>query len=222
MIKKAHRHSHEAIRGREEEHNPSSGYWPEAVRIKTVELSAESRGKVLEVGCGEGLLLTRLAKTYPGLDIFGIDSNPAQIERARRKLEKNHLNNVRVCLQDAENISFADESFDRVICVNFFYNMASEESVRRVLKSMNRVCKKGGRMIFDFRNALNPLLWLKYRFAVYYDKTTRGLPLKTYRPEHVKSILKDSGLTIKRSMFMGLPILKRLAPIIMIEAEKRC
>ena len=47
-----------------------------------VAAAAPKQGKVLEVGCGPGLLAIQMARSH-GLEVTGLDLDPAMIERAR-------------------------------------------------------------------------------------------------------------------------------------------
>jgi SAM-dependent methyltransferase len=41
--------------------------------------------RVLELGCGHGILLSELHDTYPDLTLVGVDRSPAMVEAARRR-----------------------------------------------------------------------------------------------------------------------------------------
>merc|ERR1719502_1393055 len=41
--------------------------------------------KVVDLGCGAGVVATSLAENFPGCDVTGIDLNPLQIERANAR-----------------------------------------------------------------------------------------------------------------------------------------
>ncbi|MDP2906073.1 MAG: class I SAM-dependent methyltransferase [Candidatus Omnitrophota bacterium] len=198
----------------------SAGYWQRQVREAALMLCQRLRqGRVLEVGCGEGLFLQALARQNAGLEIWGVDNNNARLESAGKRLCRDKFKDIHLALQRAEDLDFRDEYFDLVICINVFFNLPSTEVMKQVLGEIKRVCRKSGRVIFDFRNADNPLLNLKYKLAPYYDSTVRDLPLKTYRPREIEMILKDLNFRILNKRFIGLA-LKRYAPIIIIEAEK--
>jgi hypothetical protein len=73
-------------------------------------------------------------------------------------------------------------------------------------------------MIFDFRNSLNPLLFIKYRLARYYDDTLKSLSLKTYSPEEIGSVLKELGMTAVKKRFIGFNS-RFLAAAVVVEAK---
>jgi trans-aconitate methyltransferase len=45
-----------------------------------------ARGRVLDLGCGQGLLLAILAESRPELELRGIERDPADVRRAQRAL----------------------------------------------------------------------------------------------------------------------------------------
>src|SRR5829696_739538 len=72
----------------------------------------QARGeRVLEVGVGLGTDLARFARA--GAEVTGIDFSERSVELARRRLELDGLQGE-VLVADAENLPFADSTFDRV------------------------------------------------------------------------------------------------------------
>ena len=58
-----------------------------AHRVADVALSAvPAPGRVLDVGCGTGALLFRLAACLPGTDLAGVDPAPRMLAEARKRL----------------------------------------------------------------------------------------------------------------------------------------
>jgi ubiquinone/menaquinone biosynthesis C-methylase UbiE len=220
MMRKLYYRLHRVSKFREKD-EPSGGWWHRRVRQEAVNLCQKYKGRVLEVGCGEGLFLANLAILNPRIEIVGIDNNINKLSKAKERCAINKLNNIELIDANALGIPFSDEYFDGTVCINTFFNMQSIEIVNQALAEIARVCKKGGKIIFDFRNSLNPFLRLKYKFSPYYDATVKEdkLPLNTYNPKDMEKVLSKLNLTIMNKIYIGFPG-NILSPIIMIEAEK--
>ena len=67
--------------------------------------------KVLEVGCGRGHLLARLAKH--GLDVIGVDKSTQMVNAARKRLRKANLSGQVICA-DAKQIPLPDASIGTI------------------------------------------------------------------------------------------------------------
>ena len=194
----------------------SAGVWQDRIRSASLQLCGWE-GNILEVGCGEGLFLGQLNLARERLQLWGVDNSSVRIERTRKRLEgkKIHLS-----VEDATKLSFEDGFFDKVVCINVFFNMPGIDTVRKTVLEMKRVAKNDARLIFDFRNADNPLLALKYSLAPLYDPTVKTLPLKTYSLAQIRSLLDSTGLEIVSLDHFGA-LFKIWAPIILVEAKKR-
>lgn len=216
MIKKIYSWFHAKTSRQDERGEYSSGLWQDLVRQQAIDWCSQIPGRILEVGCGEGLFLGQLNKRNPVLELWGLDNSLARIERAERRLAgaKMHWE-----VGDATQLVYVDNFFSSTVCINVFFNMPSADIVRKALLEMKRVTCKGGEIIFDFRNGANPLLALKYKFAPWYDRTVKDLPLKTYSLSFMENLLKESGLEIIEKKFIGNAIFFPPA-IIIIRARK--
>jgi len=199
----------------------SAGIWQEKVRRTAVDLLRGQNGNILEVGCGEGLFLVELARSNPASDIYGVDFNQERLIAAEARINNSGFKRVNLALQQAPNINFKDAEFDAVVCVNVFFNMPSLEVVKETLLQARRILKNNGRIIFDFRNSLNPLLFLKYRFAKYYDPSVKNLPLNTFAPGAIERILQELSFEITNKKFIDPVFFNNFAPVIVVEARKR-
>ncbi len=197
----------------------SSGHWQAMIRRQALNSSKGIEGNVLEVGCGEGLFLVRLAREKPKLNIYGIDNNISRLSEAESKIKKNEINNVNLSCQQAEKMSFSDEYFDAVFCINVFFNMNSLEDVKKALREVSRVLKPSGKFIFDFRNKRNLLLKIKYSLAKFYDPTVKNLALKTYTIEEINEALMQAKFKSNKLIPLGFPK-NNLAPIFVVSAQK--
>ncbi|MFH2137100.1 MAG: class I SAM-dependent methyltransferase [Candidatus Omnitrophota bacterium] len=221
MIKRLYTWFHKAVAKDEEKDQPSGGVWPHVVRKGVLNICQATQGAVMEVGCGEGLFIRQLALNNPGLKITGVDNNSVKLEEAKRKCHELGLVNVNIIFADAANIPVSAECFNCVVCINVLLNLPSIEVVRSIIKEISRVCACGGKFVFDFRNSANPVVNLKYRLAPYYDETVKrdSLPLNTYSSKQITALLSENKFKVISRKYLGFPY-NRLAPIIIIEAEK--
>lgn len=220
MLHKIYYWFHRKSSKSEERGEYSSGYWQDRVRRDALKLCRDTKGKLLEVGCGEGLFLTKLTLVSKDMEIYGIDNWPEILKKGDKRIKAKGIKNVRLSLADAISLPFKDSYFDTVVCINVIFNLESLNIVKKVLNEIARVCKKGGRIIFDFRNRKNPFLYFKYKLAPFYDQTIKNLPLKTYNLEDMRFLSESLGLKITNQIAIGFPI-KSVAPIIILELERR-
>ena len=90
MFEKIYYLFHRLLSKPDERGEYSGGYWQDMVRGKTLLLCRGLKGKVLEVGCGEGLFLVQLVRQNPDLGIWGIDNSDERLSQAKARLsEKN-------------------------------------------------------------------------------------------------------------------------------------
>jgi len=216
VIKGLYSWIHSKLSRPEERGEYSSGIWQDSVRQQALQWCARAQRRVLEVGCGEGLFLAQLKKMNPGLELWGIDNSAGRIEQARGRITDE---GIHLAVGDATRLSFGDGFFDTSACINVFFNMPSFDIVRKALIEMKRVTKRGGGIIFDFRNAANPVIAMKYRLAPFYDRTVRDLPLNTYYMRDIERMLEELGLEIKQKRDIGAMALFG-ASVIIIEARK--
>jgi SAM-dependent methyltransferase len=97
--------------------------------------AAESPRRVLEVGCGEGVVLATLAVRLPGARIDGVELDETALGQARARCPGATL--VR---GDACELPFEDRSFDLVVCLEVLEHLP--EPVR-ALRELRRVARGG-------------------------------------------------------------------------------
>jgi ubiquinone/menaquinone biosynthesis C-methylase UbiE len=104
------------------------------------------RANVLDLGCGTGRLLNRLAKTFPDLHGMGVDLSSQMLQVARR----NNCYHPRLIFVEgkAESLFFAQEQFDAVFSTISFLHYPEP---KQVFAEVTRVLKVGGKFyLVDF------------------------------------------------------------------------
>ena len=100
-------------------------------------LEGHVHGCVLDLGCGTGEMLVRLAERYPDLKLTGADLSPASLEVAKKKLRPCD----RLIEADAQHLPFEDASFDELLCMHSFHHYPHP---KRVMKEIRRVLREDG------------------------------------------------------------------------------
>jgi len=201
---------------------PSAGFWQNQIRKESSEMCRDAKGKLLEIGCGEGLFLALLAKKNKDLELYGVDKEKRAIASAEKFLKEKSCGRITLCETQAARLPYEDSFFDNVACVNILYNLPTPQEVEEMLQEAERVLKSGGSIFFDFKNSRNPLVRFKYRWAKYYDATIaeQHLPLTTLDPVFVSSMLLRLGFLTVREKNFGFPW-DLWAPIVIIQAQKK-
>ncbi len=92
--------------------------------------------KVLDVGCGSGVPITRLLNQH--FEVTGIDLSETQIELARQAVPQ-----ARFICQDMTELAFPDTSFD-AICSYYAIIHIPREEHRQLLLNFHRMLKPNG------------------------------------------------------------------------------
>lgn len=123
--------------------------------------------KVLDLGTGTGVL-PRNMYNY-GAEWTGTDISPNQIAQAKRLADEMHQD-IRYMAVAAENIDFADNSFDVITACQCFWYFDHE----KVIPELARILKGGGKLLVLY------MAWLPYEDEI--AKASEKLVLK-YSPK---------------------------------------
>ncbi|PKN08518.1 MAG: 3-demethylubiquinone-9 3-O-methyltransferase [Deltaproteobacteria bacterium HGW-Deltaproteobacteria-8] len=102
--------------------------------------------KLLDVGCGGGLLAEEFARA--GFEVAGIDPAPETIDTARAHASTSGLP-IEYELGSGEHLPYPDGSFDHVACCDVLEHV---DDVDRVVGEISRVLRPGGLFLYDTVN----------------------------------------------------------------------
>lgn len=130
--------------------------------------------RVLDVGCGTGATLARLE----GMEAFGVEPEAAALAYcARRGLS-------RVVRGRAEELPFADGTFDLVMALDVIEHIEDDAAAARELV---RVTRPGGAVLITV--PAHPLLWSSHDAALHH--------VRRYRRPEFERVLTGAGLRIE-------------------------
>ena len=111
-------------------------------RLQAIQrMGIQTGDRVLEVGIGTGIN----APLYPrDCAVTGIDLSHSMLEKARERVARKDIRNVRLLEMDAADIKFADESFD-IVYAPYLISVVPDPVA--VVREMVRVCRLGGKII---------------------------------------------------------------------------
>jgi phosphatidylethanolamine/phosphatidyl-N-methylethanolamine N-methyltransferase len=119
-------------------------------RMRAIErMGIKPDDRILEVGVGTGIN----AALYPrDCAVSGIDLSESMLEKARDRVARKGIRNVRLLEMDAADLKFADGTFD-IVYAPYLISVVPDPVA--VAREMRRVCRPGGRIIIlnHFRSA---------------------------------------------------------------------
>ncbi len=145
--------------------------------------------RVLDVGCGTATLTILIKKSFPEVDIRGLDGDQTILEIAKTKAFKEGVE-----IQFEKGMSFdlpyADKSFDRVVSSLFFHHL-TRKNKQKTFTEIKRILKTDGELhIADWGLPSNSLM----KFASNFVQMLDGVETTTDNFEgHLPELIKEAG-----------------------------
>jgi SAM-dependent methyltransferase len=153
-------------------------------QLEQVLVSALGRGpaRILDVGCGTGGLIRRLAPRQAAWRWTGLDVSPVACALARTRTEAEVVEGA------AEHLPFADGTWDAVVAADVLYHLDDDVAA---LREMARVLRPGGLLV-----ANEPALaWL----WSYHDEAVQGR--RRYSRRQLQERVGEAGLVVDRATY---------------------
>lgn len=202
-------------------------------RVRFISDGLRDGARVLEIGCGTGLLTEALAARR--VSLVAIDVSTDLLARARVRTARNA--NVALSVQDACSAAIQDGVFDAVVGISVLHHL----DLRAALAEFRRVLRPGGRLLFSEPNMANPIIlaqknvpWLKRLAGDSPDETAffRGPLSRALReagfeplrvepfdflhpstPPHAAAFVERLSLRLEK-----MPVLRELSGSLLVEA----
>ena len=139
--------------------------------------------RILDLGCGTGVLIQRLLEVSPEAEVFGIDFCAEMLEIAKQKLPES----VELKLGSADNLPFPSNYFDIVISTSAFHFFRDPS---QALQEAKRVLKPNGRLVitdwcYDY---------LTCKICDFFLRYFNRAHSRTYGVAELQAMMRDQGL----------------------------
>lgn len=171
----------ESYFARYDEQSPG-GYALRERKRRVLELVNGVKGKVLDVGCGPGVMVRDILDL--GCEFWGVDASPGMVAECQRRFGQ--VQEAHFSVADATSLEFPDNYFDVVMCMGVIDRIQAFESA---IREMARIVKHNGTILISFPNVLSPYAaWKKFVFypaaallrPVYFTVARRPKPPTLY------------------------------------------
>jgi ubiquinone/menaquinone biosynthesis C-methylase UbiE len=184
-----------------------------AARLVHAQALRGKRGRALDIGCGPGQIVLKLAQRLPGWQFTGVDRSANMVRQAlaardemARQTGDDPAARVQFSVADGGNLSFPDGSFDLILCNSVLHHL---EQPGRLLAEIARLASPGGAILVrDLRRPSR----LKYSLHVrWHGRHYSGLMYKlycdsvraAYTPAELAGLLRASPLRDARLFTLG-------------------
>jgi ubiquinone/menaquinone biosynthesis C-methylase UbiE len=140
---------------------------------------------VLDVGCGGGKTVNRLAQLAPQGKVFGIDYSPDMVEYSK-KVNKKLIaqNRVEIVEGSVEKMGFSNDYFDLVTAFETYYFWTNFPDA---LKEIKRVLKPGGKLLL-----VNEMVQ-DGEYEVTHEKLIKETHVHLISLEEIRNIIQSVG-----------------------------
>jgi demethylmenaquinone methyltransferase / 2-methoxy-6-polyprenyl-1,4-benzoquinol methylase len=143
---------------------------------------------ILDVATGTGDLAFEQLRTLKSGKIIGVDVSMDMLNRARSKVSERHHKHLEFILENSENLSFPNNTFD---AVSVAFGVRNFANLKKGLGEIYRVLKKDGQiMILEFSNPNNILV--KSVFKLYFHNVLPKIGKWISRNDQAYKYLPDS------------------------------
>ena len=129
-------------------------------RLKKMEPS----GTLVDIGCGSGNLLIKIAENFDSLNLIGVDITDEMLDLAKQKSEEYHQGDrIKFKLGTAEKLPFSDNSVDFIVSTFSLHHWSNPINI---FQEIFRVLTSDGKfLIFDFRRDARKFFYGLFHFA---------------------------------------------------------
>lgn len=165
---------------------------PRIEKVRQIFRELPKNQKVLDVGCGNGTLLSPLASLH---ELHGVEIAEDLVERANKV-------GVRAVIHDVESspMPFPDKTFDAVYCGETIEHQVDTDWL---IAEINRVLKPGGKLILTYpniRTALGIAMMLFFDLPPMYAARYRAPHYRDFTLKTIRMVLNNHGFMQSKAL----------------------
>lgn len=166
--------------------------WP---KIKHL-IPKNKKLRLLDFGCGKGIVLNEILKLNPKLDVTGVDTSQTAIAYISKRFPKETF----FVVKEGEKLPFKSNTFDFITALDVIEHIYDTEFI---LKELARVLRPNGKMLITvpFYGLIKNLLIALIGFDFVYNP--RSPHIRFYTQKSLLREVKSAGLTSLEIGFFG-------------------
>ncbi|RMI27922.1 class I SAM-dependent methyltransferase [Nocardia stercoris] len=170
------------------------------------ELRAARSRRVADIGCGTGVLTTRIDRVLAPEQVFGVDPSAGMLAQARAR--SNRITWLESC---AEELPFEDRALDAVVTTTAFHFFDQPAALREFA----RVLEPGGLVVIATVHFDGPLV------RPLQELTRHSLsPAHTPSPAETRMLLDEAGFTVTDQRRISRKLPNWLVPDVITVAHR--
>ena len=159
--------------------------------------------KILETGCTIGSNLFPYHDVYPDAELYGVDVAAPCLRYAHARAVSRNIK-AHLFQQNAERLSFEDNTFDLVVS-SFFFHELSVVTTQRVLAECHRVLKPGGMMV-QMELPTTSQVDAYYNFVLDWDNEHNNEPhYRDFRSQNFYALMTGAGFAHGDCFTVSIP-----------------
>jgi ubiquinone/menaquinone biosynthesis C-methylase UbiE len=159
---------------------------------------------VLDLGCGTGHVLTKVAYINPDKQFVALDLSPAMLEKAKDLAASLNLTNVEFYLGDMTDLKFfADKNIDAIVSTLALHHLRSVEDLTKTFTEAKKILKGSGALTFFdigrfkfIESIYNTIEFHKGDYPEVLKEDTLNSYLAAFNLLEFKAALEKSGLDL--------------------------
>lgn len=167
-------------------------------------IGMKKEGSMLDIGCGDGDFIIKARGLFK--EITGIDISSIRLQKAKSKLNKLKINNIRLKKVNVnQGLPFRDEKFDVITTIAVLEHLFDPYFV---ISEARRVLKKNGIIFIEVPNIAFILRRLELLFGILPGTSNQsgwdGGHLHYFTESSLKKLLEDSGFQVIKITGSGI------------------